>query len=193
MEPPASGPARAVAGGGGDRLVTGCARQRQHWSQKGGAEIGPNPTDRGKPGTKRHLITDARGTPLGLTLSGANCHDSRMLAATLDAVPRVRAGGRGRPRRRPGKLHADKAYDHRRCRQECRIRGVTPQIARRGTESTQRLGKHRWVVDRTFAWINRFRRITIRYERRADIHLAFTTLACALICMNQVRRFCSVF
>jgi transposase len=60
-------------------------------------------------------------------------------------------------------------------------------------EISQRLGKHRWVVERTFAWINRFRRLTIRYERRADIHLAFTTLACALICMNQVRRFCSVF
>jgi IS5 family transposase len=113
-----------------------------------------------------------------------------MLAPTLDAVPPVRTGRQGRPRRRPRKLHADKAYDHRRCREECRTRGIAPRIARRGIESSQRLGKHRWIVERTFAWLNRFRRLTIRYERRADIHLAFTTLACALVCLNQIRRFC---
>ena len=133
---------------------------------------------------------DARGTPLGLTLSGANEHDSTRLAVTLDAVPGVRTGRRGRPRRRPDKLHADKAYDHRRCRRECRARGIVPRIARRGVESSARLGRHRWVVERTLAWLARFRRLTIRYERRADLHLAFTTLACALVCLNQCRRFC---
>jgi hypothetical protein len=80
-------------------------------SIKGGAEIGPNPTDRGKPGTKRHLVVDRRGTPLGVRLSPANRHDSLMLAPTLDAVPGVRHG-RGLPRKRPDKLHADKAYDN---------------------------------------------------------------------------------
>lgn len=113
-----------------------------------------------------------------------------MLAPTLDAVPPVRSGKRGRPRRRPGKLHADKAFDHRRCRRECRARGITPRIARRGIESSERLGRHRWVVERTLAWLARFRRLAVRYERRADIHLAFTTLGCALVCLNQVRRFC---
>ena len=136
------------------------------------------------------MVTDARGTPLGVTLSGANRHDSTMLAPTLDAVPPVRSGRRGRPRRRPDKLHADKAFDHRRCRRECRARGITPRIARRGIESGERLGRHRWVVERTLAWLARFRRLTTRYERRADIHLAFTTLGCALICLNHVRRFC---
>ena len=138
----------------------------------------------------RHLVTDARGTPLGLTLSGANRHDSRMLASTLDAVPGVRTGRRGRPRRRPRKLHADKAYDHRRCRAECRERGIVPRIARRGIESGERLGRHRWVVERTLAWLARFRRLTIRYEERDDIHLAFVTLGCALVCLNQIKRFC---
>jgi transposase len=157
---------------------------------KGGEAVGPNPRDRGKPGTKRHLVTDARGTPLGLTLSGANRHDSRMLAPTLDAVPPIRTGHRGRPRRSPGKLHADKAYDYRRCRQECRARGITPRIARRGIESSTHLGRHRWVVERTSAWLARYRRPTIRYERRADIHLAFTTLACAPVRLGQIRRFC---
>ena len=125
-----------------------------------------------------------------MILTGANRHDGTMLAPTLDAVPPVRSGKRGRPRRRPAKLHADKAYDNRRCRRECRERGITPRIARRGVESGQRLGRHRWVVERTLAWLARFRRLAVRYERRADIHLAFTTLGCALVCLNQIRRFC---
>ena len=166
------------------------ARQREPAGEKGGTLVGPNPTDRGKSGTKRHLLTDARGTPLGLALSGANRHDSRMLAPTLDAIPPIRSGRRGRPRRRPDKLQADKAYDHRRCRRECRARGITSRIARRGIESSERLGRHRWVVERTLAWLARFRRLAVRYERRADIHLALTTLGCALVCLNQIRRFC---
>ena len=145
--------------------------------------------DRGKAGTKRHLVVDGEGTPLGLTISGANRHDSRMLAPTLDAVPPVR-GRQGRPRCRPDKLHADKAYEHRRCRRECRARGITPRIARRGIDSSERLGRHRWKVERTLAWLAQFRRLAVRHERRADVHLAFTTLACAVVCIRQVRRFC---
>ena len=133
---------------------------------------------------------DRRGTPLGVALSGANRHDSVLLAPTLDAVPGVRSGRRGRPRQRPAKLHVDKAYDHRRCRRECRERGIIPRIARRGVDSSKRLGRHRWVIERTLAWLARFRRLAVRYERRADIHLALTTLACAVICLRQVRRFC---
>ncbi len=120
----------------------------------------------------------------------ANQHDSRMMASTLDAVPPVRSGRRGRPRRRPGKLHADKGYDYRRCRRECRARGIRSRIARRGVESSERLGCHRWVVERTHAWLNQMRRLCVRYERRADIFLAFNILGCALVCMNQIRRFC---
>jgi transposase len=134
-------------------------------------------------------VVDRTGTPLGLSLSGANRHDSLMLAPTLDAVPPVRHGP-GRPRRRPAKLHADKAYDHRRCRAECRRRSIVPRITRRSVDVSERLGRYRWVVERTLAWLNRFRRLTIRYERREDIHLAFTTLGCALICFNQCRRLC---
>jgi IS5 family transposase len=113
-----------------------------------------------------------------------------MLAATLDAVPGIRSGRRGHPRRRPVKLHADKAYDHRRCRNECRKRGVMPRIARRGVDSSQRLGRHRWVVERTHAWLARLRRLVVRYERREDIHRGFVILGCALICLNQIKRFC---
>ena len=134
-------------------------------------------------------MVDREGTPLGAAQSGANRHDSMMLAATLDAVPGIR-NGRGRPRRRPAKLHADKAYDSRRCRAECRKRSITPRIARCGIESSQKLGRYRWVVERTFSWLNQFRRLAIRYERRADIHKAFLTLGCAIITLNQIKRFC---
>ena len=134
-------------------------------------------------------MVDRRGTPLGVRLSPANRHDSIMLAPALDAVLGVRSG-RGRPKKRPDKLHADKAYDHRRCRKECRARSIVPRIARRGVETSERLGRHRWVVERTLAWLNRFRRLAIRYERRVDIHEAFVILGCALICLNQIRRFC---
>ncbi|MBB2160663.1 IS5 family transposase [Gluconacetobacter sacchari] len=118
-------------------------------------------------------------------LSGANVHDSRMLEPLLDAIPAIR-GKRGRPKHRPAKLHADKGYDYRRCRAACTRRGIRHRIARRGIESSQNLGRHRWVVERTFAWIARFRRLAVRYERRADIHLAFTLIACALICFKAL-------
>ncbi|PIK73969.1 IS5 family transposase [Methylobacterium frigidaeris] len=159
-------------------------------AKKGGPATGPNPTDRGKAGTKRHLVTDARGTPLGLVLTGANCHDSPLMAPTLDAIPPLRSGRRGRPRRRPDKLHADKAYDARVRRQECRARGITSRIARRGIERSDRLGRHRWVVERSHAWFNRARRLPVRYERRADIYEAFTLIQASLITLNQIQRFC---
>jgi transposase len=163
------------------------ARQRERAGQRGGALTGPNPTDRGKPGTKRHVLVDAGGIPLALVLTPASVHDSLMLEPALDAVPPVRQCA-GRPRKRPGKLHADKAYDYRRCRRACRRRGITPRIARRGAESSERLGRHRWVAERTLAWFGRHRRLAVRYERRADILEAFHLLAAALICLRFVER-----
>lgn len=147
---------------------------------------GPNPTDRGKAGTKRHVLTDRHGLAQAFVLTGANVHDSVPLAQLLDAVVPVK-GRRGRPRCRPDKLHADKAYDHRRCRRACRQRGIAPRIARRGVESRERLGRQRWVVERTLAWLAQMRRLSIRYERRLDIHYAFTSLACSLICFNALQ------
>ena len=122
-------------------------------------------------------------------MSAANLADSLTLAAMLDTVQPI-TRPLGRPRRRPAKLHADKAYDAKHCRTECRERSVTPRIARRKIESSQRLGRHRWVVERTFAWLTQFRRLRIRDERCAEIHLAFLQLGCALICLRAwVNRF----
>jgi IS5 family transposase len=108
----------------------------------------------------------------------------------LDAIPPLRQPHhrRGRPRHRPLKLHADKGYDYARCRIACRKRGIVPRIARRGVESRERLGRHRWGVERTLAWLNRYRRLTVRYERRADFHQAFLSPGCSLICWQTLNR-----
>lgn len=135
-------------------------------------------------------MVDRNGLPLAVTVSASNVHDSQMLEATVDRIPALRLAGkrRGRPRKRPAKLHADKGYDYPRCRRALRARGILPRIARRGIESRERLGRHRWVVERTLSWLNRFRRLKVRYERRADIHQAFLSLGCALICWNAHTR-----
>ena len=86
----------------------------------------------------------------------------------------------------PAKLHADTAYDSPRCRRFLHRRRIRVRIARKGIESSARLGRHRWVIERTLAWLHRYRRLTIRYERRADLHQAFLTLGCALICFNHL-------
>ena len=126
------------------------------------------------------MITDAGGIPLAVRVTGANIHDSTMLETMIDAVPPIRQCV-GRPRKRPHKLHADKGYDYDRCRKALRKRRIKARIARKGVETSQRLGRHRWVVERTIAWFSRFRRLTVPYERRADIHTAFTTIAAAII------------
>jgi transposase len=114
-------------------------------------------------------------------------NDGTVLEELVDAIPPIRQP-RGRPRRRPDKLHADKAYDSRRCRRALRRRGIMPRIARRGVASGQRLGRYRWVAERDFAWLHRNRRLLVRYERDDAVHEAFLHLGCALICWHFVLR-----
>lgn len=156
-------------------------------AKRGGECTGPNPTDRGRPGSKHHILVERQGIPLVMGLSAADMHDSQGFETLLDAVRPVHSGQEGKPRRWPHKLHADKAYGSVRCRKACEDRGIVARIARRGIESSQRLGRYRWVVERTFAWLARYRRLVIRYERRADLHLAFLTLGCAQICLRFLR------
>jgi transposase len=130
-------------------------------------------------------VVDARGVPLATWLTAANIHESVVFEALLEAIePIRRPGGPGRRRMRPATLHADKAYDIPRCRRYLRQRGIACRIARKGIDSSERLGRSRWVVERTLAWLARFRRLAVRYERRGDIHQAFLDLGCALICLN---------
>lgn len=128
-------------------------------------------------------MVDGNGIPLAVRQSGANVHDCKMFETVVDAVRPIRRPI-GRARKRPYKLHADKGYDYPFCRALLRRRGVIPRIARKGIESRDRLGRYRWVVERTLAWLNQFRRLRVRYERRADIHQAFLVLGCSLICWN---------
>lgn len=109
---------------------------------------------------------------------------------SMNAVPPVHNGRRGRPRQRPDHLHADRADDMPRGRRAGHHRVRTVRIARRGLESGQRLGRRRWVVERTWARFSRFCQARVRYGVRADIHLAFTHLACRLITFKQPPRFC---
>jgi len=94
-----------------------------------------NPVDRGKPGSKIHVLSDHTGVPLTVLISAANVHDSQLMVPLLDSIAPIRAA-RGRPRHRPGKLHADKAHDIRVLRAEIRRRGVGVRIARKGVESS---------------------------------------------------------
>ena len=130
---------------------------------------------------------DGGGIPLAAVLTGAQVHDSKVFEDLVDTVEPVK-GSRGRPRKRPTKLHADKGCDYPRCRRFLRKRGVEARIARRGIESGQELGRYRWTAGRTFAWLSYFRRLTVRYERRADIHEAFLELGCSLVCLNNLQR-----
>ena len=125
--------------------------------------------------------------PLAALLTGANRHESMVFEEAVGAIPPIKRPS-GRRRKRPEKLHADKAYDHRRCRRALTRRRIKVRIARTGVESKERLGRHRWVVERTLAWLGRYRRLTIRYERRVDIHHAFLSLGCALVCFDALAR-----
>ncbi|KWH30891.1 transposase [Burkholderia cepacia] len=108
---------------------------------------------------------------------------------TLDAILAV-PGLNWHPRKRPSKLHVDKGYDFARCRRYPRLRGIKARIAPLGVESSERLGRHRWVVERTYAWFAEFGKLRIRFERRIDIHVALLFLAAAVICSRFVDDLC---
>jgi transposase len=106
-------------------------------------------------------------------------------AAVVDDIPAIRTPSRRR-RCRPGKIHADKGYDSAVNRRYLRRRGITARIARRGIESSQRLGRHRWKVERALSWLSCYRRLAVRWDRDSGRFFAFVLLACALVCFNRL-------
>jgi len=124
--------------------------------------------------------------PLGITLTGGQRNDVTQLLPLVDSVGPV-TGKVGRPRKRAERLLADRGYDHDKYRRELWARSVKPVIARRSVEHGSRLGRERWVVERTFAWLHNLRRLRTRYERRAELHEAFMLLGCSVICQRMLR------
>ncbi len=132
------------------------------------------------------MICDATGIPLAVTLTGGNRNDVTQLMPLLEAIPSIR-GKRGRPRKRPKEVYADRGYDHDCYRRQVWAKGIKPVIARRGTEHGSGLGTKRWVVEQTIALLHWFGRLRIRWETRDDVHEAFLKLACSLICWRRLQ------
>ena len=110
------------------------------------SKTGPNPTDRARPGSKHHLITEAQGIPLAVILTGANRNDVTQLQALVDAIPPI-SGKRGRPLSKPRIVQGDRGYDHDKYRRPLHAAGIVTEIARRGEPHGSGLGKTRWVVE----------------------------------------------
>ncbi len=149
----------------------------------GGEGTGPNPTDRGKKGTKRSLLTEGHGLPIGVYVDGANRHDMKLVEPTLQAM----VADRPMPQpERPQHLCLDKGYDFPQVRELVARYGYTAHIRSRGEERVEKqtlpgYRARRWVVERCHSWLNRFRRLLIRWEKRLGNYLAMLHFACAWI------------
>jgi transposase len=119
-------------------------------------------------------------------LTAAHRHDVTQLLPLVDAMPPLQ-GRAGRPVRKPQLVQGDRGYDSQPHRNQLLARGIASQLAKRGRPHGSGLGRTRWVVERTIAWLHRFRRLAVRYERRPCIHEAFLTLACSLVCWYYLR------
>ncbi len=154
----------------------------------GRAATGANPTDRGKQGTKRSLLTDAAGIPLALVVDGANRHDVKLLIATGDGIMIARPEPTETDRQH---LCLDAAYDADWVREAVQERGYEHHIRRRGEEKAEKMHTpgsraRRWVVERTHSWLNRSRRLLVRWEKKTANYLAFLQLACAQLIFSKI-------
>jgi transposase len=146
---------------------------------------GANPVDRGKPGSKLHLVCEGGGLPLTVVVTAANLTDTTMFAALLDDVAPISTPSERR-RTRPAAVHADKGYDSAANRAWLRRRGIRPRIVRREVESSAPHGRHRWKVERALSWLSCVRRLQVRWDRDSGRFFAFVLLACALVCCNRL-------
>ena len=152
-----------------------------------GLQTGPNPTDRAKRGSKRHLICDAHGMPLAIKLTERTGTTRKRRWRWWMRFPRCQASVHDRGVG-PIVWSGIAATMRRRFEGIADSRHIVPLLAMRRTAHGSGLGRWRWVVERTFAWLNQFRRLRVRYDKRADIHEAFLSLGCALICWQSLRR-----
>ena len=156
-----------------------------------GKKTGPNPTDRAKEGVKRSMLTEANGIPVGLDIAPANQHDCKLAKPTIQSIPIRRP--HPTPRRRQH-LCQDKGYDYDEVRALDRAFGYTVHMLARGEEA-QKIKRQagfkarRWVVERTTSWMNRFRGILIRWEKKAENYLGLLHLVCAIIAFRGAEVF----
>ena len=170
----------------GERLHRWDLRSRK----KGGPDVGK--TKRGK-GSELMVVVDGKGVPLGMSVTSASPAEVKLVAQTLKtiAVPR---SGRGRPRQNPPCLIADRAYDSDPLRNDLARRGIdliSPHRKNRVKAPTQdgrklRRYKHRWIVERTIAWLGAFRHLVVRYERSTRLYLALLHFASALLALRRL-------
>jgi putative transposase len=151
--------------------------------------VGKNPTDRGKNGTKKSLLTDGDGGPLGVVNAGANVVEQKLLGATIEAVVVERPD----PTEVEQNLSLDKAYDNPNGREAAAQGGYVPHIRRIGEEkkACDRSRGHkprRWVVERTFAWLSKCRGILVRYDKKDGNYLGLIQLACGLFWCRRLHR-----
>jgi transposase len=157
----------------------------------GGEGTGPNPTDRSKSGTKRSLLIEGRGVPLGVAVDGANRHDMKMVRSTLEA----QVGKRPKPtQHKPQNMCLDKGYDFDEVRDILAEFGYILHIRARGEETVAKKNipgyrVRRWVVERTHSWMNRFRRLLIRWEKKVENYLAMLEFTCAFIAFRAAEVF----
>jgi putative transposase len=149
----------------------------------GGERTGKNPTDRGKLGAKRSLLTEANGVPVGLAVEGANRHDKKLVEATLESIPVSRPEA---TEANPQGMCLDKGYDYDDTRELVQEFGFTAHLRARGEEAKALKREagfkaRRWVVERTHSWMNRFRRILIRWEKKVENYFGMLHLVCAFI------------
>jgi putative transposase len=154
-----------------------------------GDRRGPNPTDRAKPGTKKSLIVERSGGPLGIEVAGANVNDMKLLEATIEAI----VVDRPDPDVYQQHLCLDKGYDNPTGRTAADAAGYVPHIRRIGEEKldgrgAKRYPARRWVVERTFAWLQKCRAILIRYDKKAENYRGLLQLACALLWYRRLYR-----
>lgn len=157
----------------------------------GGQDTGPNPTDRAKSGVKRSLLTEGHGVPIGLVVEGAQRHDLKLVRKTIESLVVERPEPSQEP---PQGMCLDKGYDYQEVRALLAEFGFTAHLRSRGEEAfelAQEAGKRarRWVVERTHSWMNRFRRILIRWEKKPENYIAFLHFACALIAFRAAGLF----
>jgi putative transposase len=154
----------------------------------GGDKVGRNPTDRGKPGTKISVVTEAGGGPMGITVAGANIHDTKLLAQTLDAIVVARPQPTTEA---PQHLCLDKGYDNPTGHTATEAAGYVPHIRRIGEEKLDANGDknypaRRWVVERTLAWLSKCRAILVRYDKNWKNFLGCLQFACALLWFRRL-------